>query len=397
MVLKRHFNCHQPVVLYLSKNETIVVFLQENELVSDLTRSNLSEYLPSYAIPAQFITIPQIPYLVSGKIDRQSLINSMKTKEKQTNSSKPKDLLLQALDEIGISQEHIHENFLSAGGSSLNAILLVVKLHRHGFHDLTVERLLNAKSLEEILTYSHQNQSTKNNYFGDSNHQYEVIGLAEVDKNEALQIVMESFANFNEFDALLHRNRPELKIECKKTWHRLLSECWSTYVENGLSFGVIDLKTGHLVGVSLSNDLAHEVHFDLSIIPMFVPIFELIETGENQLIENLRSKTALPQRILHNFLSAADSNLEPKHRITVMHFLEQQLLHIAERNHFQGVLTANSSNLTQQLAEHVFKYDVIQVLHASQWCNSAGIRVFPDADDNRVMTICFKYIRKIEV
>jgi len=64
-------------------------------------------------------------------------------------------------------------------------------------------------------------------------------------------------------------------------------------------------------------------------------LFDMMETNENELLEELRKKGALSQPIFHSFLTAVSSDLEPMQRIVAMHFLEQQLLNIATINQFQ--------------------------------------------------------------
>jgi len=61
----------------------------------------------------------------------------------------------------------------------------------------------------------------------------------------------------------------------------------------------------------------------------------MMETNENELLEELRKKGALSQPIFHSFLTAVSSDLESMQRIVAMHFLEQQLLNIATINQFQ--------------------------------------------------------------
>lgn len=393
--LKQHCNCRQSVVVYLAASAKIVVFLRKDAKAIDLDRESLAKHLPSYAIPAQFITVPEIPLLVSGKINRQYLINSLNTvlpreePQEQQEKSEKDEAILQAFDEIGIPQVHMNQSFVAAGGSTLNAISLVMKLRRIGFHGLTVERLLSAQTLQEILSHSMDNDSSQICVFEDVN-EYQIVALEKVDKNEALHIITESFANLGEIDALVHQNRADLKLQHKQQWHSLLNERWSIYVANGLSFGVF-MDDGRLAGISLSNSLAHEPHLDLATVPILAPLFSMIDAGENELLEQVYSQ-GLPQSILHSFLTAVNPNLKPEQRVRIMHFLEQQMLHVAATNRFQAVLTANAGSVTQQLAKHVFKYDVNKILYANEWRNASGTLVFPHANSSHTVTISIKHI-----
>lgn len=394
--LKQHCNCRQPIAIYSPSNEKIVVFLQENETPINLDRNSLATYLSSYEIPTQFIKIPVIPLLVSGKVNRQHLIDSLKTYLSKEETQEPQEesekyqAFLQVFNDIGMSSTHMNQSFIAAGGSSLNVILLLAKLRRMGFQDLTVDRLLNATTLQEIFLHSINEDMNLNCFFEDTND-YNVVALDNVDKNEALHIITESFANLGEIDVLVHHNRDDLKLEHKQQWYSLLDERWSVYVKNGLSFGVF-MNDGRLIGISLSNNLAHEPHLNLRKVPLIAPLFTMIETGENQLLEKLRSQDSLPQSILHNFLTAVNSDLKPEQRVRVMHFVEQHVLQMAIANQFQAVLTANAGSVTQQLAEHVFKYDINKILYVNEWCDSSGVLVFPHANRNHTVTISLKHL-----
>ena len=106
------------------------------------------------------------------------------------------EMFSHALEEIGISRSNIDQNFFAAGGSSLNALLLVAKLHAKGFSTLTVERLMTAPSLRhiELDLFAQNNQTEK--YFDEQiqhEHHFNFIPLEQVDKEIALHILTESF------------------------------------------------------------------------------------------------------------------------------------------------------------------------------------------------------------
>lgn len=378
-------------------NAIIVVFLQEMEEPIDLNRISLEKHLPLYAIPSQFITVPEIPLLVSGKIDRQFLLNSLNTirqreqsEDKQEESENVRSFF-QVFQEIGISRKNTSKSFLAAGGTSLNALLVINKLHHIGFHDITVEDLFNASTLQQILLHSTNGKCEQQNRFFAVKNEYQIVSLDRVDKDNALHIIIESFANLNELDALLHYNRDDLKLEYKQQLYGLLDQRWSFYTANGLSFGIIR-NDGRLVGISLSNNLAEEPYIDLKTIPILIPVFDMMEANENELLEKLRKIGALSEPIFHNFLNAVNSDLEPMQRVAAMHFLEQQALDIAAINQFRSVLTANVGSVSQQLANYVLKYDINKVVNVSEWRNSSGTLMFPHANKDHIITINFKHI-----
>jgi len=325
-ILKEYCHCQQPLVIFIPNYQMIVVFLEENE-EETIDICLLKEYLPSYAIPSQCLRIPQIPYLTSGKIDRQSLLNHF----------------LKPFDEFGISRENLDKDFFALGGTSLNAIQFVNKLHQHGFTHITLQHLLNSSTLNNLFL-----QSTTTT----TNEQWEIIPLNQVNKNDCFDLIIESFSNLGEIDGILHCNRDDLKVQHRQEWFHLLDQRWKFYTENekSFSFGIVS-SNGNLVGISLCNDFDDEPSLDLETIPLLAPVFHFIEI--NQTIDNNTKKP-----ILHNFLSAVNINLSPKERLEIIYYLEREVLTIASKHRFRSVLTVNAGSVTQQLAQYVFKYEI---------------------------------------
>ncbi|CAF1156622.1 unnamed protein product [Rotaria sp. Silwood1] len=397
--LKQYCQCRQPVAVHSSTYGHIIVFLEAEENPFSLNHEFLSKYLPSYAIPTRFVKIPHLPLLVSGKIDRQQLIKlvdaqytSMPLKQEVKEESNIKQAFYSALADIGIPRTHVDRNFLAAGGSSLTALTLIAKLHRIGFQDLNVERLMYATSLKDILNNRAViGQQKHYDPFSQCEGRYKFVPLESVDKFEAQRILIESFVELNEIDALVHHHQADLKQQCKLEWLALLDAFWSYFVTAGLSFGIY-VNDGQLVGISLSKDLADQPHFDMPDMPLLSPLFAVFETERNKLIEDLRYRQLLPESIMHGFLTAVNPNVKPEQRVTIMYLLERHVLRIAATKQFQAVVTANASRVTQQLAEQVFKYEFNQVVHVNQYRDSTGTLVFPHAQDHHTAIISMKLL-----
>lgn len=339
--------------------------------------------------------------LVSAKIDRQQLIKladvqRIRTLSKQDVQQEQNTIeaFYSALTDIGIPLNHINRSFLAAGGSSLNALTLISKLHRIGFYDLTVEHLMCASSLKDILNHrSVIEQTLQNHSFFQINDKYEVISLENIDKFMAQHVLTESFIELSDIDSLVHNHQAELKHRCKLEWFALLDAIWPYYVASGLSFGLVT-NDGQLVGVALSKDLADQPDIDLPDMPLLTPLFEMFEIGRNECIEDLRSRHLLPESILHGFLTAVNPDVKSEHRITIMYLLERQVLNIATLKRFQAVITANASSVTQQLAKQIFRYDFNHVVYANQYRDSNGTLIFPNAQDHHTAIISMKLLNE---
>ena len=107
-----------------------VTTTQPRPTLSDL-RQQLSQQLPTYAIPSQFVFIDAFPLTISGKIDRTALPKPDHNRPTlETPFTLPSSDLEHALaaiwtDVLGISPIGIHDNFFDLGGDSLLTLRLL--------------------------------------------------------------------------------------------------------------------------------------------------------------------------------------------------------------------------------------------------------------------------------
>lgn len=87
-----------------------------------------------------------------------------------------------------------------------------------------------------------------------------------------------------------------------------------------------------------------------------------------------------------------DPIASPQDKIKLMYFLEKEIIRIAKLNEYEGVLTCNGNPLTEQFAQHIFKYDHSLPIHLNQYQYSSGTFLFPHAEDDQSITIHFKFI-----
>jgi hypothetical protein len=378
--------------------------LEENEKSVHLDRNSLATYLPKYAIPSSFITVAHFPLLVSGKIDRHQLIRSISEniseQPKQEGYSTMITEFSRALEEFGIQRLNIDQNFFAAGGSSLNALLLVAKLHAAGFHSITVDRLISAPTLRDIeLDLSASKNETKRYFTNEieDTHTLHFIPLEQVDKEIALQILTESFVTHGEIDTLIHKHRAELKVEFIRQWRNLMEYNWSTYLASGVSFGVIDVNS-RLIGLSLSYDMSKLPLTETASkeMTLLTPLNTLIDIPLQKRSDQLRTHEHL-SRIMRSHVTTVDPSLTPAERLTTMYFIEKHLLDVAKANEYQAVITANTSSVTQQLAQHVLNYETNNITRACD-CEdpSTGMLIFPDAPSHYTVSISVKYILQEE-
>lgn len=88
------------------------------------------------------------------------------------------------------------------------------------------------------------------------------------------------------------------------------------------------------------------------------------------------------------------ADLSAQENIEAMHFMESEVLKIATRRDFTGILTTNTSPLTQQLGSNVYKYETMLDYQINQWEYSDGSRPFGKAPEDQRVIVHWKDIRK---
>jgi amino acid adenylation domain-containing protein len=115
--------------------DLIACYTAEREVTASEVRKHLSNLLPVYALPSRFQQIEKMPLKVNGKIDRAALkliSSSIVTvaQEEVSDGSPEEEIRLLELwrETIGNSNLKATDNFFEAGGNSVKAILLVMKI-----------------------------------------------------------------------------------------------------------------------------------------------------------------------------------------------------------------------------------------------------------------------------
>lgn len=394
-IFQKYYNYRQPIAIYLPNINGIIVVLEENEKITDLDHQSLLKYIPSYGIPRKIHIVKQFPYLVSGKIDREELVRLFSNEEYLNRDQIDFDeKLINILSEFGINEDNLNKNLIDIGGSSLFIISLLNRLHQYGFYQITLHQLINAKQMKDIFTNQILPSDHQLNLFENYNDQYKLIPLKYVDQNKAIGIISESFVEFSPIEKLIHQNDEEIKKELKQEWINILNQLWNYFIQSNLSFSIqFNGDNEDIFGIALSNDLLDKISMDITHIKHLTPVFDLIENGENQLVEQLRQLSQLPKRILSNFLTTASPSSSPQDKIKLMYFLEKQIMETAKLNEYEGVLTCNVSPLIVQFAQDIFKYDHSLLIHLNKYQYSPGKFLFPHAEDDQSITAFFKFIR----
>ncbi|XP_055633046.1 beta-alanyl-bioamine nonribosomal peptide synthetase ebony [Toxorhynchites rutilus septentrionalis] len=369
----------------------------------------LERRLAHYMIP-QVIMLDTIPLLVNGKMDRQSLLKMYENTNNNDDATieieydysgvpehkldMAKDLFTTVGEVIGRSTRakiSLQSNFYELGGNSLNSIVTVTQLCQKG-HAISITSFIGADNLGEILDKMYNNQRhideqeqrVENEFEFEYKMQLTAHPLADEHKEDAINILTYSFYEKADLERWI---KPLIK---QSDYRHILEEIWDVLIEKQLSF-VIKNAEGQSVGVSLNFDAYDEPEPELHDNNLVI-IFEFLEHVENPIREQKLPKGK--NEILHSFMMGTCSDLNAQENIEAMHFMENEVLKIATRRKFTGILTTNTSPLTQQLGSDVYKYENMLDYQINRWVCSDGTRPFGKAPDDQRVIVHWKNIRK---
>lgn len=250
-------------------DQAIIAFVLLKKEFSKITpveiEKDIKTRLTEYMVP-QVLIVEELPYLPSGKIDRQKLLNmyesiavankkDVKTETKVDLSNVPKEKRQLAKQIFEIISEclgselrnkiSIKSNFFALGGNSLNSIYTVAQLRENGYF-IGITDFLNAEKLEDVLN----KVSVKTGKADDMRIMIKMKMVIEplnsLEKEVCIQLLAKSFFAKADLDQFL----PNLKLE---HYIEVLNGMYDAALKQELSF-MVKNKNGELVGVALNFD-----------------------------------------------------------------------------------------------------------------------------------------------
>jgi amino acid adenylation domain-containing protein len=131
-----------------------IVMLGKDAIAEEPLRNALKKRLPEYMVPSHFIFVDALPFLPSGKLDINALAKLDRIgpahPEDQIAPRNPieSDLLLIWQSLLGVTSISIRDDFSSMGGNSLLALRLLGRIQSHFGHDIKLDDLLQASTIE---------------------------------------------------------------------------------------------------------------------------------------------------------------------------------------------------------------------------------------------------------
>ncbi|MEK8015446.1 MAG: amino acid adenylation domain-containing protein [Candidatus Parabeggiatoa sp.] len=144
-------------VSYELENKGFLNFLQYS--LRDKLRNALSDKLPDYMVPSDFVLLMSLPLTPNGKIDRRALSQlsvSYQLSDKKFVAPRTSDEELLAdiwASVLGIQRVGVHDNFFELGGHSL-LITPVISRVRESFPvELSISSLFDCPTIAELARY----------------------------------------------------------------------------------------------------------------------------------------------------------------------------------------------------------------------------------------------------
>jgi hypothetical protein len=136
-----------------------VVFQEDWQADDTVLRSFLSGLLPSYMVPAAFITLAELPVLASGKLDRRALPSPAGVRsDRSVSYVAPRDPVEQILAEIwaqvlGVEQVGVFDHFFELGGHSLLATQALARIRQAFEIDLQLRSLFEEPTVAGLASW----------------------------------------------------------------------------------------------------------------------------------------------------------------------------------------------------------------------------------------------------
>jgi len=133
----------------------LVAYVEGEALDTAAISASLASRLPAHMVPAAIVRLATLPYLASGKVDRNALPAPDDGPADEARSVAPRTPVERALagiwkEVLGRDSVGIHEDFFSLGGHSLLATMAMARARRTFGRELALKMLFESPTIAEL-------------------------------------------------------------------------------------------------------------------------------------------------------------------------------------------------------------------------------------------------------
>jgi thioesterase domain-containing protein len=156
-VIEAEPDVDQAVVIrnpHAAAHDALVAFVRPDRPPSALKaiEAKLSDRLPDYMVPRQWIGLNSMPMTTNGKLDRKTLVSIIPTRIGESDATEPRfpleaSILSEWTSHLGTEQIGVHDDFFQVGGNSITAVGLAKALTRGLGRSVTVGDIFRAPTV----------------------------------------------------------------------------------------------------------------------------------------------------------------------------------------------------------------------------------------------------------
>lgn len=345
----------------------------------------------------------------NGKVDRQALLKKYEggatrrateaTKADMDFKGVPSDkmevakllfeIIAACLGNVLRDKISIESNFFNLGGNSLNTVYTVTQLKNNGL-EIGITDFLFAENLGEVLDTLKVTKSLDKPKpeEAEANRRRASETLSRRSLDMTLQrhpIVADDKEECVKLLAMSFLTKSDDGLVTLENFVEILNEIWDAAIAKGLSFMAKNDK-GEILGISLNFDITEEPEVK-SKNPVKVA-FEFQSAVKEPFVKERLRPT--PGQVFYGMLMGTNEKMSTQEIISVMSFMETEVLILAAEKGFHGVFTTNTNPLTQQLAISVHGYELLAKIQVNQYADVGGHLPFSASPDNQTVLLLYK-------
>lgn len=247
--IKKFENVSNCFVLSNKTNEVdrLVAFITSHSIINEFDiRTFISNILPHYMIPSEFIFLDTFPLTPNGKIDKKALLELANVKFNSSKDNvKPSSPLENTLANIfssvlGISQISVNDNFFELGGDSLNAIKLIAKIEEELHMKILIKDIFSFPTVASMAKYIDQysSKSEKRTITPTTKEEFYPISFAQKRIYYTVKLNENSIVYNTPFGIIFDKMPDTLKLEA----------CFNTIINTNQALRTyFDIENGEVV------------------------------------------------------------------------------------------------------------------------------------------------------